>query len=556
LILRAKSHFENRDWHAVQRDSAHRLDLYNAAVQEGLAGLRDLLGPALEARATWTGLRDAYAPLAAGRGDAELAETFFNSFTRRVFHTIGVDPATEFVHAASSGPVYGPPWSLTLRIPCDGSLERLFAEALSCFSFAPGFADAAGDAARIAEAVEAQQPAIRVESLELARSAFFRGKGAYLVGLMHSVSGDVPLLIALTNPPGGVTVDAVLTTADEVSIVFSFARSYFLVSMDRPREMVDFLRTIMPRKAIAELYNALGFDKHGKTELYRGLLQHLQTSRDRFETAPGQRGMVMAVFALPGFDVVFKVLRDHFDAPKTVTHDEVREKYRMVFRHDRAGRLVDAQEFEHLAFERSRFEPALLEELTLSCSERVQVHGERVIISHLYTERRLRPLDVFLKEADPEAARDAVADYGQVLRDLAATNIFPGDMLLKNFGVSRHGRLIFYDYDELCTLTDCRFRELPTAEDGEEGAAEAWFYVGERDIFPEEFRAFLGLPGPLLEVFLARHGELLNVGFWHHMQERHRNGEVLDIYPYRSSRRLRPTPRRSRDAADRKPSGA
>jgi isocitrate dehydrogenase kinase/phosphatase len=333
-----------------------------------------------------------------------------------------------------------------------------------------------------------------------------------------------------------------------VSVVFSFARAYFLVAMERPREMIDYLRTIMPRKPIAELYNALGFEKHGKTELYRGLLEHLASTDDRFVVAPGQRGMVMAVFTLPSSDVVFKVIRDRFDYPKTVTADQVRANYRIVFRHDRAGRLVDAQEFEHLAFDRAQFDPRLLAELLEDCAERVRLIEGRVVISHLYTERRLRPLDLYLREAGPEAARDAVIDYGQAIRDLAATNVFPGDMLLKNFGVTRHGRLIFYDYDELCALTDCRFRELPAPrEDYDEGAAEPWFYVGERDIFPEEFRGFLGLPPPLLEAFLSHHCQLLGVAFWHRMQELHRSGEVLDIYPYRSMRRLQAMPRRSRN---------
>ena len=227
----------------------------------------------------------------------------------------------------------------------------------------------------------------------------------------------------------------------------------------------------------------------------------------------------------------------------------------MVFHHDRAGRLVDAQEFEHLAFDRERFDPGLLDQLLEACAERVRLSDGRVVVSHLYTERRLRPLDVYLREAGSEAAREAVIDYGQALRDLAATNVFPGDMLLKNFGVSRHGRLIFYDYDELCSLTECRFRQLPTpSEDRDEGAAEPWFYVGERDIFPEEFRGFLGLSPGLLEVFLSRHGELLHVAFWHRMQELHRSGEVLDIYPYKSTRRLRPTVRRPRDAGAPHPS--
>ena len=556
VIRRAKTHFEERDWQAVQQDSAYRLDLYNAAVQGGLQRLRSQLGPALSEHSTWAALRQAYAPLVAARSDAELVETFFNSFTRRLFQTVGVDPRMEFVSPAARTAVHEPPWSHTLRFPtCGRGLVDMFRAALDAFPFAPGFADPAADAARIAEAVATQLSGAEVREIELAREVFYRGKGAYLVGQIHTAGGSEPLLLALTNPDGRIVVDAVLLTADEVSVVFSFARSYFFVAMERPREMVDYLHTIMPRKPVAELYNALGFNKHGKTELYRSLLEHLASTDDRFVVAPGQRGMVMAVFTLPGFDVVFKVIRDRFEYPKTVTHDQVRANYRMVFHHDRAGRLVDAQEFEHLAFDRERFDPGLLAQLLEACAERVHLSDGRVVISHLYTERRLRPLDVYLREAGPGAAREAVIDYGQALRDLAATNVFPGDMLLKNFGVSRHGRLIFYDYDELCSLTECRFRQLPPpSEDLDEGAAEPWFYVGERDIFPEEFRGFLGLAPDLLEAFLSRHGELLHVAFWHRMQELHRSGEVLDIYPYRSTRRLRPTARRPRDAGAPHPS--
>ena len=556
MIRRARTNFEQQDWHGVQHDSVRRLDLYNTAIQEGLQQLRELLGRSLSERATWTTLREAYAPLVADRGDVELAETFFNSFTRRLFHTIGVDPAMEFVSPPTEAAEHGPPWSHTIRLLAQGrGLESMVAAALEAFPFAPGYEDAAGDAARIAHALTEQLDGAEPHALELARSVFYRGKGAYLVGQVHTAAGGVPMLLALTNQSGRVSVDAVLATVDEVSIVFSFARSYFFVAMERPREMVDYLRSIMPRKPVSELYNALGFNKHGKTELYRSLLQHLASTDDRFVVAPGQRGMVMAVFTLPGFDVVFKVIRDRFEYPKTVTPDTVRANYRMVFRHDRAGRLVDAQEFEHLAFDSRRFEPRLLEELLSACAERVHLRDGQVVISHLYTERRLRPLDVYLREAAPGAARDAVIDFGQTLRDLAATNVFPGDMLLKNFGVSRHGRLIFYDYDELCTLTECRFRELPPPrDDHDEGAAEPWFYVGERDIFPEEFRGFLGLPPDLLAAFLSQHGELLGVSFWHRMQELHRSGEVLDIYPYRSARRLKPTPRRSRDASAPHPS--
>jgi isocitrate dehydrogenase kinase/phosphatase len=537
----ARGHFERVDWHAVQRDSAERLDLYTSAVRQALDRLLPLLGEDQQRRTVWTGLRAAYAACIDGRGDGELAETFFNSITRRVFHTIGVDPSVEFIVSASAVEGYSAPWSLSVTFTRGDSTPALIRDVLEHFRFAVDYEDLSLDVANVTRSIEARLGGGRLRAIELARSVFYRGKGAYLVGKLHTDGPDAPFLLALTNPSGRIVVDAALLTENEVSIVFSFARSYFFTEMDRPREMVDFLRSIMPRKPIAELYNAIGCNKHGKSELYRSLLHYLASSDDQFEIAAGQRGMVMCVFTLPGFDIVFKVIRDRFDYPKTVTHQEVRDKYRLVFHHDRAGRLVDAQEFEHLEFDRRRFSEPLLRELTALASETVKVHGDTVVIGHLYTERRLRPLDVYLREADADAAQDAVTDYGQVLRDLAATNIFPGDMLLKNFGVSRHGRLIFYDYDELCRLTDCRFRTLPTArDDSEETAQEPWFYVGERDIFPEEFRSFLGLKGNLLQAFLAAHEELLGVEFWNRMQDFHRRGDVLDVMPYRASRRFRP----------------
>jgi isocitrate dehydrogenase kinase/phosphatase len=540
LTRRARRLFEERDWAGAQQDSVGRLDLYGEVVDEGLERLFALLGSRLEDRPTWTAVRSAYESLIAGRADAELAETFFNSFARRIFHTIGVDPGVEFVAPAASRVRHAPPWSHTIVFRSDGSLPDLVRRVLTRFPFAGGYDDLDGDCRRVAAAMTDQLEGRAVESVELAASVFYRNKGAYLIGQVRTAGGVVPLVLALTNPEGLVVVDAALTSADEVSIVFSFARSYFFVEMDRPGEMVDWLLSIMPLKPISELYAAIGFNKHGKTELYRSLLHRLATTDDRFEFAPGQRGMVMCVFTLPGFDVVFKVIRDRFEPPKTVTHEEVRDKYRLVFRHDRAGRLVDAQEFEHLVFDVRRFAEPLLAELLAQASERVAVRDGRVVITHLYTERRLRPLDVYLREAGPAAAGAAVIDYGQVLKDLAATNIFPGDMLLKNFGVSRHGRLIFYDYDELCRLTDCHFRILPEPrDDWEDGGAEPWFHVGERDIFPEEFRSFLGLKGDLLETFLKHHVDLLSVPFWHRMQEQLQRGEIVDIYPYPAARRLR-----------------
>ena len=348
------------------------------------------------------------------------------------------------------------------------------------------------------------------------RPVFFRSKGAYLIGRVRRGDRTRPLVIALLNRDGRVTVDAVLADEDEASIVFSFTRSYFHVECPRPAALVAFLKALMPKKPVGELYTALGFNKHGKTELYRDLLRHLASSDDRFVEAPGAAGMVMLVFTLPSYDVVFKVIRDSFAPPKTTGRQDVLDKYRLVFHHTRAGRLADVQEFEHLSFPVSRFDPRLLERLLAGAAETVERRGSEVVLHHLFTERRLTPLDIFLRDAAAETARAAAVDFGEAIRDLAKANIFPGDLLPKNFGLTRHGRVVFYDYDEICFLTDVNFRELPPDLDEVSSIAEPFVLGRARTTsFPRSFdvhgparRRPRGLPraprGPPRRALLAR----------------------------------------------------
>jgi isocitrate dehydrogenase kinase/phosphatase len=307
--------------------------------------------------------------------------------------------------------------------------------------------------------------------------------------------------------------------------------------------LVDFLGSIMPLKRIDELYTAIGYNRHGKTELYGSLMRHLDEHPEaRFAFAEGDEGTVMSVFTLPSFNIVFKLIKDRFAFPKTTTRRAVQERYNFVFVRDRVGRLADAQEFESLEFPLACFSAPLLEHLIETCRDTIRVAGNRVILLHTYTERRVTPLNIYLRSAPPAAARQAVLDYGQAIKDLAGANIFTGDMLLKNFGVTRHGRVICYDYDELALLTDCCFRTIPPATtEEEERAAEPWFFVGEHDVFPEEFRAFLVPPGDLRGPFLAAHGDLLTVAYWRDTQTRVRTGEVLDIFPYQPHRRVHGT---------------
>lgn len=542
ITARARQRFARREWRDAQWDAAERLLLYKHGVDRTVERVRQAAARA--APAADAAIKDAFAERIAGRADAELAETFFNSVIRRVFGTVGVNPAIEFFDTAAE------------RARADGSARahRRYAAAavtptLLCRilrELAPGgrFADLEADARAVARELErrlrAERGSAAIEAIEMLPAPFYRNKAAYLVGRIRTADALVPLLLPLLHPPDGVAVDAVLTTSDDASVVFGFTRSYFHVETERPRAAVDFLHSIMPLKRIDELYTAIGYHKHGKRELFRELQQHLADPGARFEFAEGKKGLVMIVFTLPSFNVVFKVIRDVFGPTKDTSRPAVMQKYRLVFLRDRVGRLADAQEFEQMEFRRGCFAPALLAELLRDAPAGVALRGETVVIRHLYTERRVTPLDLYLQQAAPAAARAAVVDYGQAIRDLAAAGIFPGDMLLKNFGVTRHGRVVFYDYDELRLLDECEFRALPPPRDPyDELAAEPWFHVGERDVFPEEFLPFLVPEGPLREAFLAAHAELLRVEFWRRMQERQHAGEVIDFFPYPAERRLR-----------------
>jgi len=542
LTARAPVRFAERDWAGMQGDARERLECYSRALSPAIAELERRLGDGIHDKRLWTAMKEAYVPRVAGRGDVELAETFFSSASRRVFSTVGVDPAVEFVAPAPEALLRLPGAPVYRSYDPGSPTVALVRELLEERALEAPFEDLERDCARVAAVIEERLggPAASrgIEAIHVVRPLFFRNKAAYLVGRMLRGAEIVPLVLALTNPRGSIVVDAVLLASDDVSQVFSFTRSYFHVDVRQPYETVRFLKSILPAKPIAELYIAIGYNKHGKTELYRDLLRHLAESDEPFVVAPGDRGMVMEVFTMPSLDVVFKVIRDRFAPPKTTTREDVIEKYRMVFLHDRAGRLIDAQEFEHLEFERDRFSTHLLERLLESAGESVTVQGDRVAIRHLYAARRITPLNLFLAHADEAAGCRAVSEFGQAIKDLAATNVFTGDLLPKNFGVTRHGRVVFYDYDELCPLTDCTFRELPETAD-EEGAADGpSFFVGPRDIFPEEFERFLGLRGAHRATFLDTHGDLLRPRFWTDMQARIRAGEFPDFYPYPPSRRL------------------
>ena len=539
ITLRARERFLARDWRGSYADAGERLRFYSEVLDELTQQIRHAMGERLRDRSIWTAIKAVYSALISQSLKREIAESFFNSVTRRVFVTEGVDQAIEFVDTDFDEAPAGAAEDMK-RIYSGASVPELLAAALTDRSNAFPSEHWSPCADALLEAARRIGPATQ---LEIVGSVFYRGRGAYLVGrALREDDTSVPIALCLRHErEGGIDFDAVLIGETDLAILFSFTRAYFRVAVACPYELVRSLGDLMPRKRLIDLYNAIGYHRHGKTEFYRDFIRHLRNSHEQFVAAEGARGMVMLVFTLPSYDVVFKLIKDRFDPPKESTRAEVMRRYRLVFEHDRAGRLVEAHEFEHLRIPRDRFEPTLLKDLLGEAGSIVRLEGDDVVIGHAYVERRIRPLNLFLLEADEPAVIAAARDYGQSIKDLAASNIFPGDLLTKNFGVTRHGRVVFYDYDELCFLTDCHFRDIPEATTPEqEMAAEPWYSVRENDIFPEEFPNFLALPGAARAALLEAHGDLFAAEFWRKMQERLRAGEIPRVFPYPSERRLAP----------------
>ncbi len=517
----AARNFLNETWAQGQRDAVERIELYEKCVARCVAAVAQLLGARAQQLPLWSDIKRGFETLIARRADSDFYSTFFNSVTRDLFGTVGVNPHVEFCET-SVGRASGAVPIRVYRVgggPSGGSLPGAVREVLSDLPFGACIGDVEAAVHRISAEIgryfESGRHSGAPESIELIEPVFYRGTRAFVVGRLIGDAAITPLVLAFSNSGLNVQVEAVMLSRAEVGSLFGYARSYFHVDLPVVSAAITLLRSFMPRKPVDELYTVLGRAKQGKTERYFALQRHLHKSIDSFVHAPGERGLVMIVFTLPSHDLVFKVIRDKFGAPKSTTRAEVIERYQFVFRHDRAGRLVDAQEFKRLRLPRARFMGALADELLNEATQSCRIEGEDLIIEHCYIERRLRPLNLFLREAEPAAAEAAMVDYGDALRDLAASNVFPGDLLLKNFGVTSHGRVIFYDYDELCMVSDCVFRDLPQPRnEEEEWSAEPWFHLGPRDVFPEQWLPFLSIPPALAAVFKQRHGCLLTAAWW------------------------------------------
>ena len=549
----AKVRFEQADWHGQQQAQAQRIAYYDERVNEAVAKLRSSFSIEQLSMDTWQQAKLHVIGLLTDHHQPELAETFFNSVTAKLLHRryfkndfIFVRPAvsTEYIENDEPGslPTY------RAYYPSKANLHETWKRIVNNFQLQREFEDLDRDIDNVVQAMAAELGGFRPRTnfqIQVLASLFYRNKGAYLVGKIINGFNETPVALPiLHNETGKLVIDAALFGEDDLLMIFSYARAYFMVDMEIPSAYVQFLRGLMPRKPRAELYNSLGLQKHGKNIFYRDFLAHLRHSSDKFRIAPGIKGMVMLVFDQPSFPYVFKVIKDFYPPQKDTTREQIKAKYLLVKQHDRVGRRADTLEYSNVAFPRHRFEEELIAELKHFCPSLLEEDGQSgndvLVIRHVYIERRMIPLNIHLQESNPEQMAHAVIDYGNAIKDLVAANIFPGDMLWKNFGVTRHGKVVFYDYDEIEYITDCNFRQVPTPRtEEEEMSGEIWYRVGPKDVFPETFAPFLLGNLAVREVFMAHHADLLQASFWQGHKERILAGHVHDVFPYEPGKRFR-----------------
>lgn len=550
----AKQRFEQADWAGQQRAQRERIEFYDRRVEEATERLQGEFGAGDLSMDTWQEVKLHYIGLLVNHHQPELAETFFNSVMTKILHHsyfhndfIFVRPAVSTEYIENNEPAAQP----TYRVyyPSRETLGEELRRLVTNFQLARPFEDLDRDVADVLAALHERLGSYTPRAnfqIQVLSSLFYRNKGAYAVGKVVNGFQELPFALPILHGAcGGLVIDTVLFSEEDLLLLFSFARAYFLVEMEVPSAYVQFLRSLMPRKPRAELYSALGLQKQGKNIFYRDFLHHLRHSSDRFRIAPGIKGMVMLVFDLPSFPFVFKVIKDHFPLQKETTREQIMGKYLLVKQHDRVGRMADTLEFSNVAFPLARFEDELVAELRQHAASQLEISDRdgdgqmELILRHVYIERRMIPLNIYLQDATPEQLQHAVVEYGNAIKDLVAANIFPGDMLWKNFGVTRHGKVVFYDYDEIEYLTDCQFRRVPAPRtEEEEMSGEVWWSVGPRDVFPETFGPFLLGNPAVREVFMKHHADLLDPGFWQAHKERIAQGHVHDVFPYEPAKRF------------------
>lgn len=540
----AKAHYERANWHGIRKLARDRIAFYDRRVGEAVEQIESAFRANELDDRVWPQVKRDYVAMLADHKQPELAETFFNSVCTKILHRTYFHNDFIFVRpAVSTEYLDADPPSYRVYYPTRVGWTHALRQIVIDVGFACPFLDVERDLALVREtARERFGPDFVAASdcqLHVLRSPFFRNKGAYLIGRLVNDGEVLPFALAiLQDSHGRLYIDTVLFGDEQVEALFNFSRAYFMVDMDVPSAYVQFLRTLMPTKPEAELYTMLGLHKQGKTLFYRDMLHHLRHSTDHFVVAPGIKGLVMAVFTLPSYPYVFKVIKDK--RRKEMTREFIQAQYQLVKFHDRVGRMADSWEYTDVPFPRARFDAGLIAELEDVAPSLIDDDGETIVIRHVYIERRMVPLNIYLERANPEEREYALIEYGDAIKDMVAANIFPGDMLYKNFGMTRQRRVVFYDYDEVAYITDCNFRRIPpprTPED--EMAAEPWYSIGPNDVFPEEFATFLLGDPRIREIFTRHHGDLLDAGYWQEHQRRIREGQLEDVFPYPDALRFR-----------------
>ncbi|MFT5011548.1 MAG: isocitrate dehydrogenase kinase/phosphatase [Patiriisocius sp.] len=537
----ARSRFQSRAWSEVQQASLDRIKLYRSSSDTMAEQVEALLAQQELDLEDWHEARVQFVDLVAHRPDAELAGTVFNTIFRRTHVHEGIDERFAFVNHAIPSPLASVP---VRQYQSDEGLVPILRRVFADIDLGADFEDQDRDIILIAETMKSLIPLLRSDTdhliqIEVLESVFYRNKGVYLVGRMTIEDHIFPLAVPILNSRGGLYVDTIIWNENDLSTIFSFTRSYFFVDIESPKAMVSYLNDLLPRKKAWELFTSLGYYKHGKTEFYSNFLAHIEGSDDQFVIAEGIKGMVMTVFTLPSYQTVFKIIKDKFSPTKSVTRQGVLDAYYLVKTHDRVGRMADTQEFSDLFLPRDRFDPLLIEELQKVASSSIKLTQEHVIVRHVYSERLMTPLNLYVQNKTEFELRLVLEDYGNAIKQLAAANIFPGDMLLKNFGVTRHGRVVFYDYDEICYLGEVNFRDIPKSQHPEDGmSSEPWYSVGAADVFPEEFKTFLFSSPALIDLFSEYHGEIFTAEYWRTLQDNVRHNRVIDVFPYRQNRRF------------------
>ena len=540
----AKISFEKGDWPHIQKLVADRIEYYDERVAETVQTLATNAQVHPNNKAFWHEVKSHYVECLMNHKQPECAETFFNSVTTKVlkaeyFHNefIFSRPMISTEYIDSESVTYSSYYPI--RDGWHQSLVKMFND----YQLARPFTDLNRDVATIIDRLhhldkvmfEHPRPNLQIQVVS---SLFYRNKGAYILGKVINSFFEYPFVIPILHDhEGGLAADTIILDTRHINSLFSFNRAYFMIDCDVPSAVVNFLHSILPSKPKSELYNVIGLQKQGKALFARDYKQHIRHSTDEFILAPGIRGLVMLVFTLPSFPYVFKIIKDVISPPKEVDKELVQQKYQLVKKHDRVGRMADSLEFSNVNFPRSRMAQDLIDEIIRMAPSEIELTDDEVIIKHVYIERRMVPLNMYLQDAteagDLTAKDNAVIEYGHALKDLIAANIFPGDLLFKNFGVTRGGRVVFYDYDEIEYLTDCRFRPIPKPRyDDDDTAGEIWFSVDRFDVFPEEFEKFLLTDPEVKDVFMRYHADLLDWRYWKAHQERIRAGHIEDFYPY------------------------